>query len=70
MSNTNKTNNKESIEQVPDIILLNLLRTHLVFESLLKQFINMLLWPDPRTKWRECGGPPEFTGRGMQEEMR
>ena len=21
-------------------------------------------------KWQECGGPPESTGRGMQEEIR
>ena len=39
MPNTNKPKNKLPIEQVPDIILLNLLRTHLVFEGLLKEFI-------------------------------
>jgi len=40
MSNANKTKMKPSIEQVPDDILLNLLRTHLVLEGLLKEFIK------------------------------
>ena len=42
MSN-NKKVKKTTIEQVPDIILLNLLRTHLVFEGLLKEFIKTRL---------------------------
>jgi len=36
----NKKRTEKSIEQVPDAILLKLLRTHIIFEGLLKEFIN------------------------------